>query len=300
MKGWDSKGLWLKAKQFTDKANSYGHNTSDFAFWLGLALECLARAALTHVHPALNADPREDTNLLYAFGYPVVGQPRSLPAHSVFIRIEKIIKGFGKSQRELCDYVSILRNQHVHSSELPYENLKISKWLPRYYEVIKILNSFVGKSLEEYLGSEVAVSAEKHIHALNDAITSAVKSKIAAHTKVFEAKSQEEKDRLKQEAVITVKQLTLGAVSHECPSCSAAGLLRGELIKELEPTYSEGELLVEQIYLASDYRCLVCDLRLRGLEELVKAGIEPQFSEMVSTNLHELYEPEHYFEYNNM
>lgn len=300
MKGWDSKGLWLKSKSFSDKANSFAHESPEFAFHSGLALECLARSALTHVHPALNADPREDTNLLFAFGYPVVGQPRSLPAHSVYIRLEKIIKGFGKSQRELCDYVAILRNQHLHTSDLPYEKLKISKWLPRYYEVVKTLNEFVGKTLEDYLGKEVAASANKHISSLNDAIKSSVKAKISAHAKVFGAKPQKEQDKLKSDADITVKRLPLGIVSHSCPACEGAGLLKGELIKELAPSYSDGELLAEQIYLASDYKCLACGLTLKGLEELVQAEIEPQFTEMTSTSLHELYEPEHMYEYNNM
>src|SRR5688572_19030289 len=123
MKAWDSKGYWLKAKYFMDKANDIGPKDKEFPFWSALALECLARAALTRIHPALNADPRQDTNLLAAFGFEVSAQPKSIPAHSVFLRLEKIIDQFGKTQRELCDFVSLLRNQHVHSAEMPYENL---------------------------------------------------------------------------------------------------------------------------------------------------------------------------------
>lgn len=300
MKAWDSKGLWLKSKQFIDKANSCDHSSGEFPFWSALALECLARSALTKVHPALNADPRDDVNLLYAFGYPVVGQPRSLPAHSVYIRLEKIVKGFGKTQRELCDFMAILRNQHLHSSDLPYDNLKISKWLPRYYEVAKVLNEFIGKSLNDYLGPEVTVSATKHIETLSEAIKSTVKSRISDYKKKFNAKSPQERARLKGEASIAVKRLPLRAVACDCPACEGKGILKGELIKELEPVYKNEELLVDQIYLASEFRCLACELALKGLEEIAHADIEPQFTETTSTSLHDLYEPEHYFEYNNM
>lgn len=300
MKAWDSKGLWLKSKQFIDKANSYDHSSGEFPFWSALALECLARSALTKVHPALNADPRDDANLLYAFGYPVVGQPRSLPAHSVYIRLEKIVKGFGKTQRELCDFMAILRNQHLHSSDLPYDNLKISKWLPRYYEVAKVLNEFIGKSLNDYLGLEVTVSATKHIKTLSEAIKSTVKSRVSDYKKKFNAKPPQEQARLKGEASIAVKRLPLGAVACHCPACEGKGILKGELIKELEPVYKDEELLVDQIYLASEFRCLACELALKGLEEIAHADIEPQFTETTSTSLHDLYEPEHYFEYDNM
>jgi hypothetical protein len=300
MKAWDSKGLWLKSKQFIDKANSYDHSSGEFPFWSALALECLARSALTKVHPALNADPRDDVNLLYAFGYSVVGQPRSLPAHSVYIRLEKIVKGFGKTQRELCDFMAILRNQHLHSSDLPYDNLKISKWLPRFYEVAKVLNEFVGKSLKDYLGTEVAGSAKEHIKTLNNEIKSTVKSTISTHKQNFFGKSSQEQARLKAEANIAVKRLRLGLVACDCPACGGKGVLRGDLIKELEPVYKDEELLVDQIYLAREFRCLACELTLKGLEEIAHADIEPQFTETTSTSLHDLYEPEHYLEYDNM
>jgi hypothetical protein len=300
MKAWDSKGLWLKSKQFIDKANSYDHSSGEFPFWSALALECLARSALTKVHPALNADPRDDVNLLYAFGYPVVGQPRSLPAHSVYIRLEKIVKGFGKTQRELCDFMAILRNQHLHSSDLPYDNLKISKWLPRFYEVAKVLNEFLGKSLEDYLGPEVASSATKHIKTLSEAIKSTVKSRISEHNKKFNGKPPQEQTQLKGDASIAVKRLPLWAVACDCPACGGKGILEGELIKELEPVYKDEELLVDQIYLASEFQCLACELTLKGLEEIAHADIEPQFTKTTSTSLHELYEPEHYEEYDNM
>src|SRR5271166_1503206 len=139
MKQWDTNGFWLKARAYVERANAYDHSKSDFVFWSSLALEILARAALTHIHPALNADPQQDTNLLYGFGFEISGQPRSLPAHSVYARLEKIVKGFEKPQRELCDFVGLLRNQELHTAEVPFEDLKASKWLPRYYEVAKIL-----------------------------------------------------------------------------------------------------------------------------------------------------------------
>jgi hypothetical protein len=107
MKSWDSQGLWLKSKYFVDKANSFDHQSPEFPFWSSLALECLARAALTKIHPALNADPREDVNILYGFGFGLTAQPRSLPAHSVFIRLEKLVSAFGRTHRELCDFMAL-------------------------------------------------------------------------------------------------------------------------------------------------------------------------------------------------
>ena len=65
---WDTNDLWLKANVFIDKANTLDHNEPDFGLWSALALELLGRAALSNIHPALNADPKDERNLFYALG----------------------------------------------------------------------------------------------------------------------------------------------------------------------------------------------------------------------------------------
>jgi len=227
MTTWDSKKLWLKVKLFVDKANEHSQSSPDFAFWTALSLECLARSALTAIHPALNADPRDAENLLFAFGYDLTASPRSLPAHSVYLRLEKTTKNFGKQQRELCEFVALMRNAHLHTAELPYENLAPSKWLPRYYETVQILNAPMKKSMSGFLGPEIAKSALQLIKTLNAKTIGTVKSKISAHTKVFEEKSDQEQKKLKDAAALATFALRGGEVARRCPSCKASGALTG-------------------------------------------------------------------------
>ena len=130
MKSWDSAGLWAKAKHFSDIANENGQSSANFALYCSLSLECLARSVLTQIHPALNADPREDLNVLYAFGFELTAKPKSLPAHSVYIRVEKLVDGFQKQHRELCEFLALLRNAHLHTADLPFEKLAPNRWLP--------------------------------------------------------------------------------------------------------------------------------------------------------------------------
>lgn len=300
MSMWSTEGLWLKAKLFIDKANAVDHASSDFPFWSVLSIEFLARAALTNIHPSLNADPREDVNLLYACGVEISGQPKSLPVHSVYIRLEKIIPRFGKLQREFCDYFSLLRNQELHTAELPFENIKASSWLPRCYEVCEILCESLNKTLNEYLGDEVATSALKLISTLAKETEHGVKSKVAAHRKVFAERGEEERKRLRSKAELALAVLEPGLTTHECPACKSEGMLKGELIKELKPVYEEEQLVVDQEYLASEFKCLACGLTLHSVEEIAHAGIEPTFSHRRATDLHELFQPEFDYEYDNM
>src|SRR5205814_1696322 len=108
------------------------------------------------IHPVLNADPEHDgVHLLYAFGCELKGQPKSLPIHAVFLRLEKILpESFSKPRREFCDYFSNLRNQELHTSELPFESLSEQKWLPRFYDVCAVLCKQLGKSLPELFDAE--------------------------------------------------------------------------------------------------------------------------------------------------
>jgi hypothetical protein len=165
MQSWDSEGLWKKAKLFMDSANDHDLASSEFAFFAALALECLARSALTKVHPVLNADPRDDANVLYACGYSFA-KPRSLPAHSVYLRRQ-------------------------------------------------------------------------------------------------------------------VK-------------------LTGTRFKELPEQYSDGDLYMDVEYLPTSFQCKACELSLGSIEEIAHAGLPTHFTKVESTSLHDLYEPEHYQEYDNM
>jgi hypothetical protein len=301
MNSWDSSGLWAKAKHFTDLASEHGHSSADFALFSALGLECLARAALTKVHPALNADPREDVNLLYGFGFNVTAKPRALPAHSVYLRLEKIIEEFQKSHRELCEFLSLQRNAHLHSADLPFENLSPSKWLPRYYDTVAVLNTYLGKSLKDFVGIEAASAALELVKSLNEEIMKSVKDKISAHQKVWHAKSEADQKALSQTAEsATAIYLGWGNVVRPCPVCGSNGTLSGTEIKEFPEKYEDEELTVDVQFIASGFKCVACGFQLKGAEEIAHSSLDTHFIATRSTSLHELYQPEHYREYDNM
>jgi hypothetical protein len=136
---WDANALWLKAKTFIDKANELEHSDSDFGLWSALALELLGRAALSNIHPALNADPKDEGNLFYTFGLSPAKQPRSIPAHSVAPRLEKFIKGFGTPQSAVFDYMAVRRNIEIHTGDLGFDGIQAGTWLPGFYSACKVL-----------------------------------------------------------------------------------------------------------------------------------------------------------------
>jgi hypothetical protein len=159
---WNSREYWLKSKRYQERAVDMHRDEEERSFWRSLALEHLLRSALTHVHPALNADPQnEGLHLLYAFGITVKAEPRSIPIHAVTARLERIIADFKKPQREFCDFMLIQRNEEVHTCDLPFAAMSEREWLPHFYEVCSILNEFIGYSLDDYFDFDETKTARR-------------------------------------------------------------------------------------------------------------------------------------------
>jgi hypothetical protein len=299
---WDSDQYWKKAVRYAEIASQVERDKWERPFWLSLALEFLARAALTSVHAALNADPEGDgVNILYAFGFEVKGQPKSLPIHAVLLRLQKILPdSFTEPRRKFCDYFSNLRNQELHTSELPLEALSETKWLARYYDVCQILCTHLKKNLSDLFGREEAKTAVELIKALKADKTSAVKTKIAAHRRVFDDKPPQQREQLAAEQELLARSWYGTRTRTTCPACGCKARLAGTVERESKPIYDEDQLLVKNIVLANQLECGACGLVLADIEELHVAEIEPHFEYYEATELHNFHEPDEGPEYDNM
>ena len=302
---WNSEDLYLKAKLYIDRANENEHSSNQFPLWSALALELLARASLAKIHPVLNADPKEVNNILYALGYDTTGSPRSIPVHAVYLRLEKVLPDFGKVHRDLCNYMAVLRNEEIHTGGVPFEDLKESSWLPRFYEVCKILCTHLGYPLEVFLGLELAESADELIKTLNQEILSKVKNKIQKHANEFHTNSlEQERNELSKTFARTqllgVTKSHADAIEQQCPACKNQGIIRGNLLRELQPRYVDEALYIDEEYLAAEFECFVCGLSLSSLEEIIHADLEPRFGKTREADLHEFFQLESYDDYMNM
>lgn len=296
---WNSNQYFEKAALYIRTSRDPNRGAWEKPLWYALALEHLARATLTSVHPALNADPQnEGVNLLYAFGYELKGQPRSIPIHAVFARLERICRDFNKPRKEFCDFFIMMRNRELHSSELTFDGFSEGKWLARYYDVCDVLCSFMNRTLEDLLGSDEFDTAGKLTAALHSDKVSIVKKRIAAHSAVFDAKPDDEKVSL-QAQQDAIRDWAYGRTRAECPSCGSRAELYGHLESISEPYYEDDQLLVRNVFVASRLECGACGLHLADIDELHIAGVEPRFEQIEHTDLHQYAEPEYYMEYNN-
>lgn len=299
---WDSEGYWLKAKVYINRANKFGPKEWEHPFWSALSLELLARAALTKVHPVLNADPQnEGANILHALGFEIKGHPKAIPVHAVIVRLGQVIKGFDKPHKIFCEYFFLIRNEELHTSELPYLGLNLGKWQARYYDTCKVLCESLNKTLEDFLGDkELSKAAEKIIKTAKSQKIGKVKKMVSDLKKTYDGKTSKQKDQLLKESIEWTRFLKSNEIRVKCPACNCWARVEGDFVRESEPIYEEDFLHAQHFHIAKRMECKACGLILGDIEEIQIAGVEPSFSTKVSTSLHELFQPEYEYEYNNM
>ena len=299
---WSEEDYWLKAKLYIRRAQASESEDNLYPFWMALAIEFIARASLSRVHPVLNADTRKVENIYFALGLGDIGNPRTIPLHAVFQRCVAVVDGFEENHKSFCDSVGVQRNEELHTGSLPFADLKLQEWLQRCYEVLDILTRHLGKNLKELLGTAEGEAALESLKSSKEGLENSVRQKIADRSGKFEAKSEHEKKQLLNESRTRVfaekRGKDLGGVM-ECPSCSSGGLVTGRPVRRSRPYYEDGYLFEEVTAWTESFICYACGLKLTNASQIRWAGIEPQFTDIVETDLHEQQQFEYYDEYMN-
>jgi hypothetical protein len=268
---WDFDVLWEKTKLYVARAASEQQEGSLFPFWSILALELLARSVLASVHPALLADPKEGSNLLYAFGH---GQPerlRSVPAATVFRRCSVVVDDFTEGDVSGAIGLIDLRNEELHTGGAPFASLKTGVWLADYYRLCEILLRALGKELENLFTEEEARAAVTMIAAAAEALESEVKEYIADTRSAFRELPPEEQERRLAHAAAMTEELARRAVFPadlglviDCPACGGKAWVSGEFVRAGEPQAGEEFIVQEIVKIPTGLDCASCGLKLSG------------------------------------
>lgn len=282
---WTYESIWNKTKLYAERAIQQDRESALFPFWCSLSIELLGRATLSYIHPVLIADPREGSNILHAFGYGIAkGEPKTIGAKTVFLRLERIITEFTKIDEKFVISFINKRNIELHTGTPAFEGIKTSDWLTEYYKVAKVLLSFQEKNLEDLFGKEEAEIAEKMISEYDKELVSIVFDRIKKFKDVFNEQTEEIKEsRIAENEKKHVEFLLksprgLLSKKMKCPSCEQEGILVGKYISSSEPIVEEDMISEKQNILPVEFHCFVCSFRLKSHGELSAIGEGGQFT----------------------
>jgi hypothetical protein len=229
MHEWSSDALWNKAKLYIGRAFTGDRDSEAFPFFAAIGLEFLARAALAHVHPSLLADPQDGNNILYGFGYPATPHPISIPARTIYSRLQYVVTDFNKDDQSFCLLCAERRNRELHTGDLAFHNLRNSEWLPDYYRVTNKIVASLGRSLNELFSDEEAKEALENIDVVQKETVTLIKQRIADIKKKVSILTPAELAARRKSDDFTAVYLhyTNGSAHFQkiCPACESFGAI---------------------------------------------------------------------------
>jgi predicted RNA-binding Zn-ribbon protein involved in translation (DUF1610 family) len=276
--GWDRESLWQKAKLYMERALDENREGPMFPFWATLALELLGRAALANVHPALLADPKEGDNIMYAFGFTISSEPKSIPAKTVFTRCTKVAPQFTAAEFKVCMALIGRRNEELHTGTLAFEEFPTKLWLADFYRISQILLTSLGFSLKDFVGATEAKAATTMIQGAEKRAVERVRKAIG-EAKAHFTRLDEQEQIARRAAGHTAACRPRGLTRvHACPACGTPAVIRGEQVAVTEPKLEGDMIVVETRVLPTEFECLACGLVLRDHESLHAAEMGGQFT----------------------
>lgn len=274
---WSTDALFAKSLLFVRRMEASKPNDSQFGIWSSLALELLARAALSNISPVLLAENDNWRHIAYAMGRDATVKkyiPFSIGTREVLNRLSELVPSFSRETADFCGEHIGRRNAELHTGELIFDFLGTAPWLPKFYLASRILLESIGKKLPDYFSD--ARGAESMIASLGDAAAQAVSQDINAHTQVWSNKKEADRKTAISQAVAWATKQSGHRVN--CPACKSVALLHGEPIGTVT-TEIEDECVVQvQKMLPTGFECIACGLRIHGLSKLSAAGVGDMFT----------------------
>lgn len=273
---WDRDSLWAKACVYMERAFNESKDDPLFGLWAALGLELLARSAVSHVSPTLLAEPdREHKQLLHALGRGSERIPKkSLGPAQVLQLCSTLFDQFTDEHQKVSTAIINRRNEELHSGISAFDEYPSSQWLSGFCRSCKALCECQGKNLAELFGEEEAENAEDLLAQVRSEVESTIKSSIAAHKKVFDAKVSEEQAKARAAADDLAKRLSWeGHHRVDCPACGSPASVSGVLYGREHVSHDDGEVVVRQPVSPRNFECSACGLKLSGYAQLEVTGM---------------------------
>ncbi len=277
---WSREALVAKAQRYADEMLKQERGDWLFGFWASLCLEMLLRAVVADTSPVLLADNKDWNNVYFGLGQqPSAAKftPRSIQTNEVISRLESIAPSFTKEMQNFTTGFVVRRNGELHSGELAFDGLRTSDWLGTFYMTCQVLLEVLGERLDLIFGQEEERLAANLIDALKDDAAKAVMGTIVAHRKVWEEKTEEERETLKQQAELFARRQAGHVVT--CPACGTAALLRGDPSHPPVVSLEDDTIVERQQMLPASFECGACGLRISGYSKLHAANLGDSFAE---------------------
>lgn len=290
---WDRDSLWAKSRIYFERAFDTDREGDAFGLWCAMGLELLSRASIAKFSPTLLAEPDRDHKFLLislGLGSAKISR-RSIATNQVLSLCKTLITDFTDEQFKLASALTSRRNEELHSGSSAFSEYQPQQWIAGFYKCCKILAESQDESLTSLFGDDEAKTAENIIAEVDGKIADKIKAQIAAHKRVFDAKSDPERATLESNA--EEQGEVLSHQKHhcvECPACDCTATVQGDSYGREQVEHAEDDIIVRQSVIPTKFSCPACGLKLNGYGELSSANVADHFTHRSH------YSPEDFYE----
>ncbi|MBW3524685.1 hypothetical protein [Chryseobacterium sp. NKUCC03_KSP] len=289
---WEREPLFTKSKLFFEKAFDEDRESPFFGLWCAMGLELLVRSAVANISPCLLADPDPThQNLLHALNLGTSQNKKSIIITHVISLSQTLIPDFTKDHATIASAIIARRNEELHTGSAAFEEYKTSQWIAGFYGCCKILSESQNETLKSLFGDEIEKEADLILNETEEKVVGKTQNLIAAHKKVFENKSPEDQQALKEEAVKNGDKLShAGHHRVNCPACTSVATVVGEPYGKEFINHLDDEIVVRRSILPTKFQCPACELKLNGYSALTAAKLQDHYTRRIT------YSPEDYYD----
>ena len=277
---WSSDRYFEKAQHYWDKAYGFDHSEPDFVLFLAISCEFLIRGALCRVNPALNS-ALDSESILASQGIESKKPPRSIDIIEGLARTKRILTIISDDEINALRVLVSLRNEELHGDTFAAATVDVESLQSQIYSAALKLTNFADQDVNLVFGEENSAQMLSIAEARQKDLRERVFGLIRANKERFEERTEEERKELVEQFSFLATSRTLVSGVHQkqykCPSCGSRAAIAGQRSGSSQPKLSDGEIIQEIRILSEYFECKVCGLALKGLEEIMSAGLPYEF-----------------------
>jgi hypothetical protein len=284
--GYEVAMTWLSDRYFAKAQRYWGRNTAavrdaeQFLLQLSFVVEFVARGALVHKHPSLNAELDEES-LLFTNGIEPNKPARSVGMDKAISRCQRLIPDLSADEVQAVRLLFDTRNEELHGDGDALSSVRDAGFKAQILSFIVKLARFAGQDIEVLMGSADGKHAVETSAALAQDRKERVRSLIKIHKDRFYGLPKEQQDELRRNSKAGFQSALMKSGHHihvtKCPACGSDGYLGGRPVGVSSPILEENEIFEEVRVVPELFECKVCDLKIKGLDELMAAKFDHEF-----------------------
>lgn len=284
----NGEALFTKSRFYIRKAllRKTNNELDEYQLWASLALELLGKSALGSHHPSLIADPTHYQSMFAASGINLSTDVKTITAKTLYLRLWHLIPRFDEKNKVFCDQISLRRNAELHSGATPFNAMSLEAWEGSYWYACETILAHMKSDLDAWIGTADSSVPKAILEASKSARQQSVRLRVQRHSEEFSSRKKADREAAlhdaEQKEHFHYRNLFSSYPDAEwplqCPACGGkaflAGIQVGEEVIDTQPDeYAMWETVEKELY-AEQLRCPVCDLTLKGTDELENVGID--------------------------